>query len=59
MKYKVLFWFRNDLGEEKQSDYTNDGKGYSFNDAREIARRLRQQGKKAEVVNMRGNNYEY
>lgn len=32
----------------------NDGKGFTFNDAREQARIWRKRGEAAEVVNMRG-----
>ena len=54
MKYKVIFSFRDEYGNDKQSDYTNDGKGYTFPDARAVARRLREQGHRAEVISMKG-----
>ena len=53
MKYKVIFAFRNDSGANVVDDLTNDGKGFSFGEARRVARELRAQGMPAEVLSIR------
>ena len=45
MKYRII---KNGVDE-----LNNEGKGYDFNEARTLARKLRNEGVRAEVINMR------